>query len=369
MSISSTQTNLDRASLPQRFSQFLAKQLFNETDLKAYFAPFIRLVVPQWQAQGHRCEVLSNLKLNPQTITLTLKPNRQWPGFKAGQYVDISVEINGARLTRTFSISSSPQQFKEEGSIELTIGVKDGGNVTPWLQRSLQSGHFLYISEAKGDFVVQDHHSPLLLIAGGTGITPLHAIVQDQADKEPEQAITLLYFARQFLLIRELERLQNRYPQVTVHLIDTSQKGHLHREQLTMLCPNLHQHHAMICGPHSLIKSAKSILTEMQVSDIQYEYFGAEPLEYAVAQGATHIRFTRSNITTESTQTNNLLDLAEASGLTPQHGCRRGVCHQCICQKTQGVVFNTVTQRYSDNGPQEIQLCVSVPATDVTLNL
>ena len=72
---------------------------------------------------------------------------------------------------------------------------------------------------------------------------------------------------------------------------------------------------------------------------------------------------------TSGTVKKTLLELAEEEGLTPVSGCRQGICHQCICKKKQGRVYNTKTQEYSDSGPEEIQLCLSVPVGTVELEL
>jgi hypothetical protein len=61
--------------------------------------------------------------------------------------------------------------------------------------------------------------------------------------------------------------------------------------------------------------------------------------------------------------------MAESEGLKPISGCRTGVCHQCICKKKQGRVFNIKTKKYSDSGSEEIQLCLSVPVGHVELEL
>jgi ferredoxin len=68
-------------------------------------------------------------------------------------------------------------------------------------------------------------------------------------------------------------------------------------------------------------------------------------------------------------KTSTLLEQAEGLGITPLSGCRIGVCHQCICKKKSGIVFNTRTQEYSDTGSEEIQLCISVAQGDVILDL
>jgi ferredoxin len=65
----------------------------------------------------------------------------------------------------------------------------------------------------------------------------------------------------------------------------------------------------------------------------------------------------------------SLLQSLEAAGLDPAYGCRRGICMQCLCQKSQGLVRNLVTGETSDAGPGQIQLCISQPLSAVELSL
>ena len=64
-----------------------------------------------------------------------------------------------------------------------------------------------------------------------------------------------------------------------------------------------------------------------------------------------------------------LLEQAEAAGLTPEFGCRMGICHACTSRKAAGAVENLRTGRVSDEEDEDIQLCVSVPAGDVALEI
>ena len=85
----------------------------------------------------------------------------------------------------------------------------------------------------------------------------------------------------------------------------------------------------------------------------------------------TLVAFKRSAINADvaAQPAQTLLDVAEQAGLKPVSGCRIGVCHQCICKKESGVVFNTKTGTYSDTGSEDIQLCISVAASDLILDL
>jgi ferredoxin len=67
--------------------------------------------------------------------------------------------------------------------------------------------------------------------------------------------------------------------------------------------------------------------------------------------------------------TGTLLEQAEAAGLSPDFGCRMGICHTCTCRKAAGAVRNLRTGEVSSEEDEDIQLCVSVPAGDVALEL
>jgi ferredoxin len=64
-----------------------------------------------------------------------------------------------------------------------------------------------------------------------------------------------------------------------------------------------------------------------------------------------------------------LLEQAEAAGLTPEFGCRMGICHTCTCRKSAGSVKNLLTGEVSDEEDEDIQICVSVPTGDIDLAL
>ena len=86
----------------------------------------------------------------------------------------------------------------------------------------------------------------------------------------------------------------------------------------------------------------------------------------AAADGT--VRFLRSHRRTPI-GTGTLLEQAEAAGLDPAFGCRMGICRTCTCRKAAGAVRNLVTGEISDEEDEDIQLCVSVPAGDVALEL
>ena len=64
-----------------------------------------------------------------------------------------------------------------------------------------------------------------------------------------------------------------------------------------------------------------------------------------------------------------LLEQAEEAGLSPEFGCRMGICHTCSCRKTAGRVKNLSTGEVSSSDDEEIQICISAPLGDVVVDL
>ena len=91
------------------------------------------------------------------------------------------------------------------------------------------------------------------------------------------------------------------------------------------------------------------------------------PLDGDPLGGEVH--FSRSDLKVRSEGNVVLLETAEAARLSPQHGCRMGVCHQCSCRKTSGTVVNRLTGKTSGPGEETIQLCISIPRGPVAVEL
>ena len=196
-----------------------------------------------------------------------------------------------------------------------------------------------------------------------------------QKTQSAEFDIHLLYYSRnnqQIVFQQEFEQLQKEYPSITITFVDSEQDGFICAEHLQAYCSDFLQRTAFICGPSPMIQQARKVLVEQGISKekINFEFFGAAPVGLENSeQGIVHFQASEKIVISEKDKTSTLLEQAEEQGLSPVSGCRIGVCHQCICKKKSGVVFNTRTQTYSDTGSEEIQLCISVAQGDVVLDL
>jgi ferredoxin-NADP reductase len=397
-------------ALAQQGWTWFSQALTQHSSFSGYFQPLIQLIAPQWSTDAYRAQVIEIRDELADMFTLVLKPktgliDQQWPSFKAGQFIELMVEKEGSRTLRCFSISSSPAHYKKTGLIELSIRIQQQGRITPWIREQMRVGSLVNISVAQGDFILPTplventkpkKASPLfpravkqkpsadktlvekyLFIAGGSGITPFRSMLQQQllSEETEQRDIHLLYYSRNNQHIafqQELEQLQNNCPNITVTFINGEQEGFICEQHVQNYCPDYHQRTSFICGPSPMIQQARKVLSDLKVdnSKINFEFFGAAPIEMKnTGQAIVHFQASEKIVVSEENKTETLLEQAEAQGLTPVSGCRIGVCHQCICKKKSGIVFNTRTQQYSDTGSEEIQLCISVAQGDVVLDL
>lgn len=375
---------MDQIAQPGRFSQawtWFSQAIVQHDSFAGYFQPFIQMLLPHWSTDAYRAEVVAVRDELSDMYNLVLKPSptmldKHWPAFLPGQYIELMVEKEGARTLRCFSISSSPEYFKRTGLIELSIRVQAKGRITPWLKEALHKGSIVNISAARGDFLLDAElrQKPLLLIAGGSGITPFRSMLQQLAAEQDLQAdIQLMYYSRNIDHVAfeaELQGIARQMPKLTIHFIDSESDGFITAEHIERCSPDYLERTVMICGPAPMIKLARQSCQQLNMSaeSVLFEYFGAAPVDIEAAEEGV-VSFATSALHSVNKDNKTLLQQAEESGLNPVSGCRIGVCHQCICQKQSGVVINTRSGEKSDTGPGEVQLCVSVPVGDVVLDL
>ncbi len=336
---------------------------------------------PAWSLQAVRATVVAVRHLTADSVTLTLRPNRNWQGFRAGQFVRLTVDINGVRRTRCFSPANSAHA--QDGLIELTAKTHAGGCVSKHLREQARPGMVVTLSQAEGRFALPDSRPQrFLLISGGSGITPVMAMLRTLLDENHRGRITFLHYcntAADMIYAGELAEIAARHPNVQLIRCfaqpdqNEDERGELHglfsREQLRAAVPDYAEAASFLCGPPAMMQAVEQVWAEDGLSDrLLQERFAAAPASTPDAGAEGEIRFTRS----ERLAMNNgdtLLNQAEGAGLKPESGCRMGICHACTCRKTAGRVRDTRTGQVSDAGEEDIQICVSVPVGSVTLEI
>lgn len=379
--LSTVSASSRRVRLLQNCWHWCCRVALVQPSLLSYLEPLIRLLQPTFRAHLSHAAVV-DCRQQGNFLQLTLKPGTRWQGFVPGQHLQLVLEINGRAVSRTFSISSSLQEYQQQGLIRLTIQQQRQGRLTPNLSQYLQGSAgagsarspSLHIGAASGDFVLQHQQQPILLLAAGSGITPIHAILVSIT--RLTQPLLLIYSYRgagELLFADSWTLLQQRFPLLQVQLIDTSCRERLQSAEVSAWLTDKPDSQIFLCGPSAFSQHwlQQFALLNVPQSQIRQESFGvvttasqSEALNsyhIEVAQGTQKVRLQSGS--------GSLLQDLEAAGLNPRYGCRRGICMQCLCQKNQGVVRNLLSGAISDAGPGQIQLCISQPLSAVELKL
>src|SRR6266567_174182 len=223
--------------------------------------------------------------LRVQSITLTL-PN--WMGHRAGQHVDVRLTAeDGYQAERSYSIATPPE---EAPRVTLTVERLDDGEVSPYLTEELRIGDKLELRGPIGGYFVWEAHmgGPLLLVAGGSGIVPLMAMIRHRTAVRSTVATRLLYSSRSYeeVIYRdELDRLAKSSTLLEVaHTLTRVQPsgwtGYHRRIDTEMLrevawLPDQHPL-AFICGPTPFVETAAASLVTLRYEPgrIKTERFG-----------------------------------------------------------------------------------------------
>jgi stearoyl-CoA 9-desaturase NADPH oxidoreductase len=357
-----------------------ARRLLHSSLLEALAYPhgvdrYVELVRPLLLRRDVRAEVTAVRHQTARSVTLTLRANDNWRGVSAGQFVGVSVEVDGTWHTRPYSPAGS--EHAPSGELELTISTHPDGTVSRYLREHARPGMLVDLTQAQGEFVLPDPRPErVLLISGGSGITPVMAMLRTLCDEGFAGEIGFLNYARsrELALYRdELDRLAERHEQVRVLRSFTRERGRRRsgrfaREHLRAVACDHAGAATFVCGPPALIDAVRTVWAEDRLDELAVESFTppARAFDTDGAQGV--VRFVRSGREVANSGL-PLLEQAEDVGLAPEHGCRMGICNTCSARKSAGTVRNIFTGATSGAAEEQIRICVSVPGGDVALDL
>jgi ferredoxin-NADP reductase len=309
------------------------------------------------------------------SVTLKLRANRAWQGFRAGQFVNVAVEIDGVRHQRCYSPAC------DEGTgqtLEITVKRHPEGLVSNFLADRAQRGMVLGLSQAEGDFQLpQPRPESVLLVGGGSGITPLMAILRTLFAEGCDGPVALLHYAPdpgRAIYREELEQLAAAH--LNFHLLRSYTRaagageldGHFNPTHLPQSDPCFAEAETFACGPPGLLDAVRGTWANGLEHRLHVESFVPPTFVPVGEPGEGAISFADSGVEVANSGA-PLLEQAEAAGLNPEFGCRMGICHTCTCRKRAGTHKNLVTGEVSAAPDEEIQLCVSAALGDLTLEL
>ena len=315
---------------------------------------------PLWAWKRVKAKIVLKQALSEDFIQIELRPNHHfnYKAYQAGQSIAITLVINGIRRQRHYSIVN----ILDNGDI--IIAVKRQGLVSKALT-DLTINSIVEISNPEGEFVLANTGNPLLLIASGSGVTAIYALIK-QALKSQMSSIDFIYFTRDDAYHAEFKSLSLTYPHFKYHHINTlEQRQHITAALLKKLVSHYAFADTYACGAAKMMATLQKIYDKAEISShLHREYYQLPVSEKMVAQPVTFLR-SQQDFQADS----DLLSSAEQAGLKPKHGCRMGICNSCSCTKISGSVRNMLTGEVDHQNNSQIKLCISQAMSPVTIQL
>lgn len=318
---------------------------------------------------------------------------------QAGQYLVLSLQIEGKKVNRTYTISSPPTRADY---CEITVKREENGYVSRHLHEMIHEGDIIHVSAPAGRFVFNGTQAKsIVLIAGGVGITPLMAILRDLTDRKWKGDIFFIYSAKSrsdIIFQKELDDLRTRFSNVRVHVTLsraddadwTGHKGRVSGPFLGTCVPNLKDHPVYICGPQAMMTPTIQLLRDLGVpaDNIKSEEFitakkaelgstaeaGASPApavyETMTDDGEPVLTLARSGKSLPLDSGKVLLEIAEDAGVNLDYECRSGICGRCKQRLLSGrVTMETQDALTEDEKAKNIILmCQARAAGPVTVD-
>lgn len=325
------------------------------------------LVDSRFSGRQPRGRVTSVVPHGPSAATVHFRTAPGWQEHQAGQWVRVGVEIDGVRHWRSYSLSSAPGQ-------DPAITVTDIGRVSGELVRRIKPGDILYLDPPQGEFVLPEHPRPLLMLTGGSGITPVMAMLRTLLPRRADADVVVLHMARtrdEALFADELEPLAHTHPGLRHVLWLSGDRGRLDLttvDALAELCPDWRERATYVCGPEGLVADAERLWNSEGAGDhLTLERFNVTRLDGPAGEGGT-VTFTRSDVEVDADGATSLLEAGEASGVSLRSGCRMGICRTCLTKLDVGRVRDLTTGEIHGEPGDLIRTCVSAAAGDVQLD-
>lgn len=302
--------------------------------------------------------------------------------FKAGQYLSLETTINGEAVRRSYSISSAPHEN------HLTVGIKkiDQGLFSSFANDVLAEGDTLKVAPPEGRFVFVPNHATqqLLLIAAGSGITPILSIVKTSLEKSASTKIQLIYGNKspqetmyQDQLISLEDQYKDRLKITWIYSQSNVSDALFGRIDEAIVKYGLKQcdktpDHTYLCGPEAMIKTAQETLINADIdkASIHFELFTASESaapSSAKTEGkiALSIKADEENYTLESTADKTILAAALQQKIDVPYSCQGGVCCSCIAKVTEGSAIMENNQILTDEEIEEglVLTCQAFPTS------
>lgn len=302
-----------------------------------------------------RCVQVIEETADVKTFKFTADPFQRF-AYQPGQFMTLRLSVDGETVSRCYTISSSPSR---PDMVSVTVKRVDGGRVSNWMHDHIGVGSTVEALGPAGIFHLgRATGRKLLLLSGGSGITPMLSMARFIADTGLDLDVQFhhsAHSAADLIAWEELTLLAKQLPGLTLscNLSRASGdapttnpvfSGRLSTGILQDICPDLSDREVFVCGPEGFMAAARRTVKELGLPDAQYyeESFTIDAVEAPVIeegkQASYRLHFTESDITVDIAANQPVLDAAEAAGITVDYSCRSGLCGTCKSDLVDGEV-------------------------------
>jgi ferredoxin-NADP reductase len=275
--------------------------------------------------------------------------------FDAGQYFLFDFPVGADMERRCYSISSSPQRTN---AFTVTVKKVPNGIVSNWLHDKLEPGTTVKAQGPLGYFV-RPPAKKILLLSGGSGITPVMSMVRDIADTCAVADIVFVHAARSpvdLIFREELSNLASRMNGLRLHFLPevttgepswSGLTGRISSEFLKLAVPDVAERMVMCCGPAPFMAAARDITASLGVPSYNYreESFDAAIIDENESAGVINpagkvfqVAFSKQARTIDVPDDLTVLSCAKKSGVRIPSSCSNGVCGTCKSKLLSGSV-------------------------------
>lgn len=367
----------------------LVRQAEGMSKLKAAQLSLAKKAVTRSHPDRISLKVKDIIRETPSTKTLRMEAaDRTLPHFRAGQYINLLVNIDGVLTSRPYSISSTPGK----PYYDLTVRRREPGFVSHYLLDRVKGGDIFQSTGPSGSLYYEPllDGSELVFLAGGSGITPFVSIIRETVERKLPVNIRLLYGSRvpeDIIFGDELRKLVSRYRNIKVDFVISEPPegwvglcGLLDAKMISSLVGSVEDKKFFLCGPVQMHVLCEEALKKMGVparrlkkeaygppADVTSEagWPGISPKEWFT------VREERTGRILKAMAGEPLMISLERAGLVIPAICRSGECAACRTRLISGKVFVPagLHRRWVDEQANYIHPCMAYPLEDLRIRL
>lgn len=329
---------------------------------------WLQKINPLWSMNQPLAKIVKKQIVAKDMVSLILQCNRHVQRGVAGQHHPVTVEIAGRHYERTYSLMQV-----DADHLCLTVKKVDQGLVSSWLVDQSQTGDILRLGQPYGEMQQQVQTPKLLLLAAGSGITPMLSLIEAFCQSRQLKAISvqLMYWVKTHedaAYAEYLKEVVENFPNFTYQIFYTQEQDQRlnpsHIDQLK----SLNETTVYACGPSGFAATAETLFKH--VASIQTEAFSLSQFDTdATDTGFINVTLTQSNKTLAIPKGQSILSSLEHQGIKPKHGCRMGICNKCACTKAQGSTRNLLNDSANHEPSQLLKICVNSAQSDLVIDL